>query len=197
MSDEQAGESRSDRAIREYLEAEEEREAIKAAKAAKVARATAGASSAGTPSAAPGWYPDPEMAQTRRYWNGSAWTDHRAPAETIRVSRNTPAAVRRIGWAVGFLFLIPVAFITFDEPSYGGEACGTWITPTFTDTEIAIRRSDIAIKGGGYVQEARLAAIASNCNESLATRRLIALILLGLGVGARIGIPLAANAMRD
>ena len=28
----------------------------------------------------PGWYPDPEMAQTQRYWDGSTWTDHRAPA---------------------------------------------------------------------------------------------------------------------
>lgn len=27
-----------------------------------------------------GWYPDPEMADTVRYWDGSAWTDHRAPA---------------------------------------------------------------------------------------------------------------------
>ena len=27
-----------------------------------------------------GWFPDPEMANTLRYWDGSAWTDHRAPA---------------------------------------------------------------------------------------------------------------------
>lgn len=35
-------------------------------------------------SAPAGWYPDPTMADTQRYWDGSAWTDHRAPA--------TPAA---------------------------------------------------------------------------------------------------------
>jgi len=28
----------------------------------------------------PGWYPDPEMADTVRYWDGTTWTDHRAPA---------------------------------------------------------------------------------------------------------------------
>lgn len=26
-----------------------------------------------------GWYPDPGMAQTQRYWDGAAWTAHIAP----------------------------------------------------------------------------------------------------------------------
>ena len=26
------------------------------------------------------WYPDPEHAGWQRYWDGAAWTDHRAPA---------------------------------------------------------------------------------------------------------------------
>lgn len=30
---------------------------------------------------APGWYPDESMAQTRRYWDGAAWTEHIAPAD--------------------------------------------------------------------------------------------------------------------
>ena len=34
------------------------------------------ADSAGPP---PGWYPDPEMVGTQRYWDGSQWTEHRAP----------------------------------------------------------------------------------------------------------------------
>jgi hypothetical protein len=41
--------------------------------------------SQGTPEPAlppPGWYNDPKMADTRRYWNGSAWTDHIAPGGT-------------------------------------------------------------------------------------------------------------------
>ena len=32
--------------------------------------------------AQPGWYPHPSMANTRRYWNGEAWTDHIAPMDT-------------------------------------------------------------------------------------------------------------------
>ena len=26
------------------------------------------------------WYPDPEHAGWQRYWDGQAWTEHRAPA---------------------------------------------------------------------------------------------------------------------
>lgn len=27
-----------------------------------------------------GWYPDPEVPGQQRYWDGTAWTEHRAPA---------------------------------------------------------------------------------------------------------------------
>lgn len=29
-----------------------------------------------------GWYPDPQMAGTRRYWDGSAWTQDVAPEDS-------------------------------------------------------------------------------------------------------------------
>ena len=28
----------------------------------------------------PGWYPDPKMARTQRYWDGQRWSEHVAPA---------------------------------------------------------------------------------------------------------------------
>ena len=36
-----------------------------------------------TPPAQPsaGWYPDPQLAQTLRYWDGASWTEHRAPQQ--------------------------------------------------------------------------------------------------------------------
>ncbi|SEH46579.1 protein of unknown function [Mycolicibacterium rutilum] len=35
-----------------------------------------------TPPTPAGWYPDPEGAGGQRYWDGSAWTEHRSPADT-------------------------------------------------------------------------------------------------------------------
>lgn len=34
-----------------------------------------------TPNPGPpaGWYPDPDMVGTQRYWDGRKWTDHAAP----------------------------------------------------------------------------------------------------------------------
>ncbi|GAB3785190.1 DUF2510 domain-containing protein [Nocardioides ungokensis] len=37
-----------------------------------------------------GWYPDPVMASTRRYWDGAAWTEHIVPADD-------PAARETVG----------------------------------------------------------------------------------------------------
>ena len=36
------------------------------------------------PAAPPGWYPDPGIPGTRRYWSGAAWTEHVAMA-TVQV----------------------------------------------------------------------------------------------------------------
>jgi hypothetical protein len=32
------------------------------------------------PNPNPGWYPDPDLVDTVRYWDGAEWTEHRAPA---------------------------------------------------------------------------------------------------------------------
>lgn len=62
----------------------------------------------------PGWYSDPEMVNTQRYWNGSAWTDHRAPGSPVptsqrRVSRGDENLML-IGW-IAAIFLPLVGFI--------------------------------------------------------------------------------------
>ena len=33
-----------------------------------------------TPPTPAGWYPDPDGSGGQRYWDGSEWTEHRAPA---------------------------------------------------------------------------------------------------------------------
>jgi len=46
-----------------------------------------------------GWYPDPEMVGTQRYWDGSAWTEHRTPQKAER-SRQWHAYVALVVGAV-------------------------------------------------------------------------------------------------
>lgn len=54
-----------------------------------------------------GWFPDPEMANTLRYWDGSRWTDHRAPATTSPGvgSPTRPTHRGSTGLSVSFLLL--------------------------------------------------------------------------------------------
>lgn len=40
-----------------------------------------------------GWYPDPERADTLRYWDGAAWREHRAPREALPMSQTMPPGV--------------------------------------------------------------------------------------------------------
>jgi len=42
---------------------------------------------------AAGWYTDPEQHGTQRYWDGTAWTEHRSPAGTFQVVAPVAVAV--------------------------------------------------------------------------------------------------------
>jgi Protein of unknown function (DUF2510) len=61
-----------------------------------------------------GWYPDPSQAATQRYWDGSTWTDHRAPLATPPV-QPPPTRTFEISprLALGLLGAIAAAVGTF------------------------------------------------------------------------------------
>jgi len=40
-----------------------------------------------------GWYPDPQQADTLRYWTGTNWTDQRAPAYNRAAAPRAPREV--------------------------------------------------------------------------------------------------------
>lgn len=46
--------------------------------------------------ARPGWYPHPTMADTQRYWDGEAWTDHIAPGSPTK----TTGSGSRTKWVI-------------------------------------------------------------------------------------------------
>lgn len=146
----------------------------------------------------PGWYPHPTMAATQRYWDGSTWTENIAPVNDAGRRPVDEKKLKAVAWGISLAFLLPVLFITFlASPTYGGETCGTWISPTWTDLELTLRQADATMGGGGAFEDARLATIADRCNTTLGTHRVICLILIGLGAGARLAVPAIVRAVRD
>lgn len=76
-------------------------------------------------SAPPGWYSDPEMAGTRRYWDGETWTDHRAPTEA-KVAPPPSFMTQARVIAVGILIAIAVVFVVYRlAHSTDGVDCAT------------------------------------------------------------------------
>src|SRR6478672_4750639 len=50
-----------------------------------------------TPPTPAGWYPDPDGSGGQRYWDGSAWTEHRAPAAHEQAPPAAPAEPETAG----------------------------------------------------------------------------------------------------
>lgn len=61
-----------------------------------------------TPSVPPGWYPDPKMVGTQRYWDGAQWTEHAAPAPQGKPNNDNSGLV-----AAGILTAIFIPFVGF------------------------------------------------------------------------------------
>jgi hypothetical protein len=82
----------------------------------------------------PGWYPDPELVDTVRYWDGQAWTEHRAPAGQSNPPTEAPASADSTtekkpdktaqGCGLGCLGLIVVFAIVWGLSSLGGDDGG-------------------------------------------------------------------------
>lgn len=67
------------------------------------------------PTAAPGWYPDPDQVETQRYWDGAAWTDQRAPLSTSapQATRSLPIGAWIAG--VGILAIVVGVFLPYGD----------------------------------------------------------------------------------
>jgi hypothetical protein len=74
-----------------------------------------------------GWYPDPKMVGTQRYWDGSRWTEHAAPLAHAALpppDGTVNSTLEMWGW-LGAFFLTPVGFVIgIIIASKGGRAAG-------------------------------------------------------------------------
>jgi hypothetical protein len=67
------------------------------------------------PAATAGWYPDPDQVGTVRYWDGSAWTEQRAPAGSSAKPMN-PAVIAGVGIALaGIVAIFIGVFLPFAD----------------------------------------------------------------------------------
>lgn len=95
---------------------------------------------ADAPTPAPGWYPDPAMAGTQRYWTGEAWSDHVAPI-------SPPSAPGISAWkgirivAVGVLAALAVVWVVvqMNRPS---------------DVDCAVQQADVVLGERDAVEDA-------------------------------------------
>jgi hypothetical protein len=89
----------------------------------------------------PGWYPDPELPNQSRYWDGAAWTEHRADATPAQVSpaQVMPAQVMPAQVMPGFLLTVgDIGVTAADIVTPNGTAAlagSTWIVSDMSVTE--------------------------------------------------------------
>jgi hypothetical protein len=108
-----------------------------------------------------GWYPDPELPATQRYWDGAAWTEHRAP-RTVAAPRKSNAGtiVAIIGFVLAALIIGPSLLGLFRLGGSGGtesetttqsvvyEFAGTAVNGSITyGTPTGQEQKDIALPG--------------------------------------------------
>lgn len=59
----------------------------------------------------PGWYADPQMANTQRYWDGERWTDQVAPGAPVSTPNvKSSDALDTAGWLTA-VFVPIVGFV--------------------------------------------------------------------------------------
>jgi hypothetical protein len=97
-----------------------------------------------------GWYPDPEVPGGQRYWDGSSWTENRAPAvgaasppvavgDPGTTTEDTGRAGDIVSVVGGFVFVVATFLPWYGPPSdfSGGFTVNAWELPAPTFSRLA------------------------------------------------------------
>jgi hypothetical protein len=84
----------------------------------------------------PGWYPDPELPSTVRYWSGTGWTEHRsaAPAAAPPQSSSGSGCLTAFLVVLGIIAAIVVGAVVVGAVSRGGGAAQREVEYRFSGT---------------------------------------------------------------
>lgn len=72
-----------------------------------------------------GWYPDPNDAKTNRYWDGSQWTESRAPIAGVSAKEERADGV--IIWGYIFAVIIPIVGFIIGLTQISKNRHGIWV----------------------------------------------------------------------
>lgn len=139
-----------------------------------------------------GWYPDPEQAEQQRYWDGTQWTEHRAPgAGTSAPAAEAEATDPAASWGAAAPGSGDSSWST--PAQAGGQQWGaaaaqgpkpdTWLWQSIVVTLLCCLPAGVV--GIIFAAQANSAVGAGNYDEArekAKTARLATLIGLGLGV---------------
>ena len=78
-----------------------------------------------------GWYPDPSGSGRQRYWDGSQWTEHYAPAAQAAPAYAQPAPKPPVGPAPSLWWAVPALFALIMIGS-----AGKWVSASFNGEEV-------------------------------------------------------------
>lgn len=116
------------------------------------------------------WHPDPEQAQTWRFWDGEKWTDDRAPMGKPRADSKADAArVAAVLAALALVALLAAPWYSLEIQQPNGTLISAaertgWFSLSWVDAIVAVTAAIIAVT----------AAVADRRN------------LLGFGIGAAL-----------
>lgn len=123
---------------------------------------------------APGWYTDPEDARQQRYWDGSAWTEHRVPGGSA--STGAPSGPETPGSATASLVLGILSLVM----------CGLFTgVPAMITGRRAMREIDASggrLGGRGLAQAGFITGLVGTLLTTLALVFVVALLAIGAAV---------------